>query len=157
MFWVGTVLWQVNMTLATKGKTMVKDILDVSAYDTKEFNRPKTIYHIEGNTVYLLNCYGVHKRKKDILIKQKGTDIMKGRKAKLMWRRFDNHLITSDLEHAKKVAVLEAQKRNDLKIQKKIEYIQKENIRLEEMKKKKFTTDEIVVNDYNRDYIYGSL
>ena len=145
------------MTLATKGKTMVKDILDVSAYDTKEFNRPKTIYHIEGNTVYLLNCYGVHKRKKDILIKQKGTDIMKGRKAKLMWRRFDNHLITSDLEHAKKVAVLEAQKRNDLKIQKKIEYIQKENIRLEEMKKKKFTTDEIVVNDYNRDYIYGSL
>ena len=157
MFWVGTVLWQVNMTLATKGKTMVKDILDVSAYDTKEFNRPKTIYHIEGNTVYLLNCYGVHKRKKDILIKQKGTDIMKGRKAKLMWRRFDNHLITSDLEHAKKVAVLEAQKRNDLKIQKKIEYIQKENIRLEEMKKKKFSTDEIVVNDYNRDYTYGSL
>jgi len=145
------------MTLATKGKTMVKDILDVSAYGTKEFNRPKTIYHIEGNTVYLLNCYGVHKRKKDILIKQKGTDIMRGRKAKLMWRRFDNHLITSDLEHAKKVAVLEAQKRNDLKIQKKIEYIQKENIRLEEMKKKKFTADEIVVNDYNKDYTYGSL
>ena len=145
------------MTLATKGKTMVKDILDVSAYDTKEFNRPKTIYHIEGNTVYLLNCYGVHKRKKDILIRQKGTDIMKSRKAKLMWRRFDNHLITSDLEHAKKVAVLEAQKRNDLKIQKKIEYIQKENIRLEEMKKKKFTADEIVVNDYNTDYTYGSL
>ena len=145
------------MTLATKGKTMVKDILDVSAYDTKEFNRPKTIYHIEGNTVYLLNCYGVHKRKKDILIRQKGTDIMKGRKAKLMWRRFDNHLITSDLEHAKKVAVLEAQKRNDLRIQKKIEYIQKENVRLEEMKKKKFTADEIVVNDYNKDYTYGSL
>ena len=136
---------------------MKKDYLDLSSYETKEFNKPKTIYHIEGNTVYLLNCYGVHKRKKDILIKQKGTDIMKGRKAKLMWRRFDNHLITSDLEHAKKVAVLEAQKRNDLKIQKKIEYIQKENIRLEEMKKKKFTTDEIVVNDYNRDYIYGSL
>ena len=136
---------------------MKKDYLDLSSYETKEFNKPKTIYHIEGNTVYLLNCYGVHKRKKDILIKQKGTDIMKGRKAKLMWRRFDNHLITSDLEHAKKVAVLEAQKRNDLKIQKKIEYIQKENIRLEEMKKKKFSTDEIVVNDYNRDYTYGSL
>ena len=136
---------------------MVKDILDVSAYDTKEFNRPKTIYHIEGNTVYLLNCYGVHKRKKDILIRQKGTDVMTSRKEKLMWRRFDNHLITSDLEHAKKVAVLEAQKRNDLKIQKKIEYIQKENIRLEEMKKKKFTADEIVVNDYNKDYTYGSL
>ena len=136
---------------------MAKDYLDLSSYETKEFNKPKTIYHIEGNTVYLLNCYGVHKRKKDILIKQKGTDIMKGCKAKLMWRRFDNHLITSDLEHAKKVAVLEAQKRNDLKIQKKIEYIQKENIRLEEMKKKKFSTDEIVVNDYNRDYTYGSL
>ena len=136
---------------------MKKDYLDLSSYETKEFNKPKTIYHIEGNTVYLLNCYGVHKRKKDILIKQKGTDIMKGRKAKLMWRRFDNHLITSDLEHAKKVAVLEAQKRNDLKIQKKIEYIQKENIRLEEMKKKKFCTDVIVVNDYNRDYTYGSL
>ena len=74
-----------------------------------------------------------------------------------MWRRFDNHLITSDLEHAKKVAVLEAQKRNDLRIQKKIEYIQKENVRLEEMKKKKFTADEIVVNDYNKDYTYGSL
>tara|TARA_Y100001951_G_C11211213_1_gene223097 strand:- start:361 stop:798 length:438 start_codon:yes stop_codon:yes gene_type:complete len=145
------------MTLATKGKTMVKDILDVSAYDTKEFNRPKTIYHIEGNTVYLLNCYGVHKRKKDILIRQKGTDVMTSRKEKLMWRRFDNHLITSDLEHAKKVAVLEAQKRNDLRIQKKIEYIQKENVRLEEMKKKKFTADEIVVNDYNKDYTYGSL
>ena len=99
---------------------MKKDYLDLSSYETKEFNKPKTIYHIEVNTVYLLNCYGVHKRKKDILIKQKGTDIMKGRKAKLMWRRFDNHLITSDLEHAKKVAVLEAQKRNDLKIQKKI-------------------------------------
>ena len=136
---------------------MAKDYLDLSSYETKEFNKPKTIYHIEGNTVYLLNCYGVHKRKKDILIKRKGTDIMKGHKAKLMWRRFDNHLITSDLEHAKKVAVLEAQKRNDLKIQKKIEYIQRENVRLEEIKKKKFSTDEIVVNDYNRDYTYGSL
>ena len=136
---------------------MAKDYLDLSSYETKEFNKPKTIYHIEGNTVYLLNCYGVHKRKKDILIKQKGTDVVRERKAKLMWRRFDNHLITSDLEHAKKVAVLEAQKRNDLRIQKKIEYIQRENVRLEEMKKKKFSTDEIVVNDYNRDYTYGSL
>ena len=136
---------------------MKKDYLDLSSYETKEFNKPKTIYHIEGNTVYLLNCYGVHKRKKDILIKQKGTDVVRERKAKLMWRRFDNHLITSDLEHAKKVAVLEAQKRNDLKIQKKIEYIQRENVRLEEIKKKKFSTDEIVVNDYNRDYTYGSL
>ena len=136
---------------------MVKDILDVSAYDTKEFNRPKTIYHVEGNTVYLLNCYGVHKRKKDILIRQKGTDVMTSRKEKLMWRRFDNHLITSDLEHAKKVAVLEAQKRNDLRIQKKIEYIQKQNIELREMKEKKFTADDIMVNDCNRDYTYGSL
>ena len=136
---------------------MAKDYLDLSSYETKGFNRPKTIYHIEGNTVYLLNCYGVHKRKKDILIRQKGTDVMTSRKEKLMWRRFDNHLITSDLEHAKKVAVLEAQKRNDLSIQKKIEYIQRENVRLEEMKKKKFTADEIVVNDCNRDYTYGSL
>ena len=146
-----------NMTPTTKEKTMVKDILDVSAYDTKEFNRPKTIYHVEGNTVYLLNCYGVHKRKKDILIRQKGTDVMTSRKEKLMWLRFDNHLITSDLEHAKKVAVLEAQKRNDLRIQKKIEYIQKQNIQLREMKEKKFTADDIMVNDCNRDYTYGSL
>ncbi len=137
---------------------MAKDYLDLSSYETKEFNKPKTIYHIEGNTVYFLNCYGVHKTKRNgILIKQKGTDIIRGRKAKLMWRRFDNHLITSDLEHAKKVAVLEAQKRNDFKIQKKIEYIQRENVRLEEIKKKKFSTDEIVINEHNRDYIYGSL
>jgi hypothetical protein len=97
------------------------------------------------------------KEKRIILIKQKGTDVVRERKAKLMWRRFDNHLITSDLEHAKKVAVLEAQKRNDLKIQKKIEYIQRENVRLEEIKKKKFSTDEIVINEHNRDYLYGSL
>jgi hypothetical protein len=50
---------------------MAKDYLDLSSYETKEFNKPKTIYHIEGNTVYLLNCYGVHKRKKDYLNKTK--------------------------------------------------------------------------------------
>jgi hypothetical protein len=44
---------------------MAKDYLDLSSYETKEFNKPKTIYHIEGNTVHLLNCYGVHKTKRN--------------------------------------------------------------------------------------------
>jgi hypothetical protein len=157
------------MTLAKyQGVIMAKDYLDLSSYETKEFKTPKIIYYIEadrgGCTIHHYNCYAIHKRKKDFLVRRK-VNVWRAATPKdatqFRWRKFERHLITFDLNYAKKIAVLEAEKsktKRIARVQKEIERyeerIAKEKLRQDDIRNKVWTEEDVRENDANKDETY---
>ena len=149
-----------------KHSELTKDYLDLSSYETKEFKTPKVIYYIEadrgGCTIHHYNCYAIHKRKKDFLVKRK-CKVWGATKtaSEFQWRKFERHLITFDLNYAKKIAVLEAEKsktKRIARVQKEIERyeerIAKEKLRQDDIKNKVWTEEDVKENDANKDETY---
>jgi hypothetical protein len=158
------------MTLAKyQGVIMAKDYLDLSSYETKEFKTPKVIYYIEadrgGCTIHHYNCYAIHKRKKDFLVKRK-CKVWGATKtaSEFQWRKFERHLITFDLNYAKKIAVLEAEKSKTLLIAKREKEIEryKERIAIEkkrqdDIRNKVWTEEDVKENDANKDELFMAI
>jgi len=150
---------------------MAKDYLDLSYGETKKFKTPKVIYYIEadrgGCTIHHYNCYAIHKRKKDFLVRRKVNvwNVATPKDAtQFRWRKFDRHLITFDLNYAKKIAVLEAEKSKTKRIGRVQEDVNKLEISIRkkknlqnEIKDKVWTEEDIRENDANKDETYMSL
>ena len=148
---------------------MAKDYLDLSSYETKEFKTPKVIYYIEadrgGCTIHHYNCYAIHKRKKDFLVRRK-CKVWGATKtaSEFQWRKFDRHLITFDLNYAKKIAVLEAEKAKSKRISRVQEDVNKLEISIRkkknlqnEIKDKVWIEEDIRENDANKDETYMAI
>ena len=150
---------------------MAKDYLDLSYAETKEFKTPKVIYYIEadrgGCTIHHYNCYAIHKRKKDFLVRRKVNVWMAAtpkESTKFRWRKFDRHLITFDLNYAKKIAVLEAEKAKSKRISRVQEDVNKLEISIRkkknlqnEIKDKVWIEEDIRENDANKDETYMAI
>ena len=150
---------------------MAKDYLDLSSYETKEFKTPKVIYYIEaernGCTIHHYNCYAIHKRKKDFLVRRKVNVWMAAtpkESTKFRWRKFDRHLITFDLNYAKKIAVLEAEKsktpliaKREREIERLKERIAMEKKRQDDIRNKVWTEEDIRENDANKDELFMAI
>ncbi len=103
--------------------------LDVKKNIRHDFNSPKKLYHIEFHndkypTIELVNCYGVYKRQKDLLIKRKrevGSVGSKKVKRLKTWEKYKPNLIFDDLNFAKKMALIEFKKWRLEKLNKRIE------------------------------------
>jgi len=97
---------------------MKKDILDVKKNIRYDFDKPKPLYEIclyrsdKNPTIELINCYGVYKRHKDILICRNEKIHFIGKKTitKKTWHRYLHNRICSDLNFAKQLAVIEFKK-----------------------------------------------
>ena len=148
---------------------MAKDYLDLSSYETKEFKTPKVIYSIEadrgGCTINHYNCYGIHKRKKDFLVRRKCKVWGSTKTAsEFRWRKFERHLITFDLNYAKKIAVLEAEKsktpliaKREREIERLKERIAKEKKRQDDIRNKVWTEEDVRENDANKDELFMAI
>ncbi len=85
-------------------------------------------------------------------------------KTSFRWESYKPHLITFDLTHAKKVAVLESEKAKDTRIaivQKDIEDLEqkiamKKNLQ-RKIREEKHTLEDIRENDANKDLLYFSF
>jgi|TARA_R100001460_G_scaffold58535_1_gene98365 DNA repair ATPase RecN len=143
--------------------------LDVKKNIRHEFNSPKKLYSIEFYndrypTIQQINCYGVYKRQKDILIRRKrelrsvGSKKVKYQK---IWERFKPQLISDDLSFAKKMAVIEFKKFRLEKINKRIntskENIEKYEKELESLETNPVHINDVKFNDSNRDITSISL
>ena len=150
---------------------MAKDYLDLSSYETKEFKTPKIIYYIEadrgGCTIHHYNCYAIHKRKKDFLVRRK-VNVWRAATPKdatqFRWRKFERHLITFDLNYAKKIAVLEAEKSKSKRVARVQEDINKLEISIRkkknlqnEIKDKVWVEEDVRENDANKDETFMAL
>ena len=149
---------------------MAKDLLDLKYHETLEFTKPKIIYEIKtdrgGTSVHHYNCYGLHRRKKDFLVRRKVNvmGVAPKEKTSFRWESYKPHLITFDLTHAKKVAVLESEKAKDTRIaivQKDIEDLEQKIAMKKNLQKKireeKHTLEDIRENDSNKDLLYFSF
>ena len=146
---------------------MAKDYLDLKFRETKTFKKPKIIYYVEadrvGCTIHHYNCYAIHKRKKDILVKKKVNvfNVTNKDAIQFRWRKFESHLITFDLKYAKKIAVLEAEKSKTKRIARVQEDINKLEISIRkkqnlqnEIRDKVWVEDDISENDANKDEMF---
>ena len=143
--------------------------LDVKKNVRLDFNSPKKLYHIEFYNdkypiVELVNCYGVYKRQKDLLIKRKrelGTVGGKKVKTQKIWQKYKPNLIFDDLNFAKKMSIIEFKKLRLEKLNRKIEK-SKNNIEntkreIENVKNSSLHIVDVKYNDSNRDIFSISL
>ena len=148
---------------------MAKDYLDLSSYETKEFKTPKVIYYIKADsgdcTIHQYNSYAIHKRKKDFLVRRKCKVWGSTKTAsEFRWRKFERHLITFDLNYAKKIAVLEAEKsktpliaKREREIERLKERIAKEKKRQDDIRNKVWTEEDVRENDANKDELFMAI
>jgi hypothetical protein len=146
----------------SKGGFMKKDILDVKKYIRYDFDKPKSLYKIyfyndKTPTIELINCYGVYKRTKDILIRRKELIHSIGKKSvtKKTWQICFPNRISSDLDFAKKLAVIEFKKYQLEQTKKRIESSKK---RIQDLEDKlivieniNYPIDQVQYSDSNKD------
>jgi len=150
-----------------KGEIM--STLDVKKNVRHDFNSPKKLYHIEFYNdkypiVELVNCYGVYKRQKDLLIKRKrelGTVGGKKVKTQKIWQKYKPNLIFDDLNFAKKMAIIEFKKWRLEKLNRQIEK-SKNNIEntkreIENVENSSLNIVDVKYNDSNKDIFSISL
>jgi hypothetical protein len=150
-----------------KGEIM--STLDVKKNVRHDFNSPKKLYHIEFYNdkypiVELVNCYGVYKRQKDLLIKRKrelGTVGGKKVKTQKIWQKYKPNLIFDDLNFAKKMAIIEFKKWRLEKLNRQIEK-SKNNIEntkreIENVENSSLHIVDVKYNDSNKDIFSISL